>query len=808
LVLGAIIADARLPPFYAQQPIAAKQVLTSVPQFRCFTAGVPAAFRTSLREGDDADEAEERSPSHAVVVAVTNDISHPEEMPEETNAVLRLVPDGRVFHLNDNNHRLFEGREGRHTVGYERRGEWVEFALPGQWIATPSGAPREGNEKLAIASPKTTDVLQVRPRTVPEGLDLNPLSRGSAVRAAYYSAAFLLVNAVADELMIDESELEISSLFLDRLPGQGSAGEPIGVLYLNDRLPNGAGFLRWLHDHFDYVLASVLGPAPANGFARSLLAPAHADCDSRCPGCLQHFRNMNYHGLLDWRLGLSLLRSLADPAHACGLDGCFDTPDLRGWVERTGPTTTASAPPSASRRAPTARYRASRRTAAPTSSATRCGRSSATARATCWRRPGPRRARPGFRSAPWMRSTSRSAPPGRASTFCPGVEAMTEGVLSPAGPLKPLAHISPSRFVWLRRCRLREVWAAGGESPRLPSGPHRLLGNIVHALYRQAEDRRFSGDDPAEVDAAWDREVARSEAALRQSWLERGFVPLSRSLPGLEETRLAAVRRALALARRAQQRRPSAGGVRFDRTLSGLGGEVKGELDSIYSTGDGVVLGDHKTGSVYEQADGGPLKSAYQVQLKLYAGLFAGRQGYWPARLELSDAHGNAFEVPFTQGECQALLDEARRMRELVNREVEKVIRGELPLAGLASPMPENCRYCPYRPICPPCRGQLRTWRELGAEGPIDLQGTAVGVRKGRWGLQILALEEAGSRCSIRDLDGRPERNPALALIRPGDSASAFNLRRGPSPGVFQATDYTVIYREHGGASLPSSPAP
>jgi hypothetical protein len=64
--------------------------------------------------------------------------------------------------------------------------------------------------------------------------------------------------------------------------------------------------------------------------------------------------------------------------------------------------------------------------------------------------------------------------------------------------------------------------------------------------------------------------------------------------------------------------------------------------------------------------------------------------------------------------------------------------------------------------------------------------------------LQILALDEAGSRCSIRDLDGRLERNPALAFIRPEDSASAFNLRRGPSPGSFQATDYTVIYREHG----------
>ena len=106
-------------------------------------------------------------------------------------------------------------------------------------------------------------------------------------------------------------------------------------LYVNDRLPNGAGFTRWLRDHFAAVLTSVLGPTPANGFARSLRAPAHADCDSRCPGCLQHYRNMNYHGLFDWRLGLSFLQALADPSHACGLDGRFDTPELLGWLERT-----------------------------------------------------------------------------------------------------------------------------------------------------------------------------------------------------------------------------------------------------------------------------------------------------------------------------------------------------------------------------------------------------------------------------------------------------------------------------------------
>src|SRR5207244_2559013 len=40
-----------------------------------------------------------------------------------------------------------------------------------------------------------------------------------------------------------------------------------------------------------------------------------------------------YHGLLDWRLGLSLLRSLHSPAFAAGLNSDFTLPDLEGWLE-------------------------------------------------------------------------------------------------------------------------------------------------------------------------------------------------------------------------------------------------------------------------------------------------------------------------------------------------------------------------------------------------------------------------------------------------------------------------------------------
>ncbi len=45
---------------------------------------------------------------------------------------------------------------------------------------------------------------------------------------------------------------------------------------------------------------------------------------------------MSYHGLLDWRLGMSVLRVLADPEYLCGANGDFGSPELAGWLEFSG----------------------------------------------------------------------------------------------------------------------------------------------------------------------------------------------------------------------------------------------------------------------------------------------------------------------------------------------------------------------------------------------------------------------------------------------------------------------------------------
>lgn len=55
-------------------------------------------------------------------------------------------------------------------------------------------------------------------------------------------------------------------------------------------------------------------------------------CGTSCYRCLQRYNNRNYHGLLDWRLGLAYLRAMRDPNYVCGLDGNFSGHfELEDW---------------------------------------------------------------------------------------------------------------------------------------------------------------------------------------------------------------------------------------------------------------------------------------------------------------------------------------------------------------------------------------------------------------------------------------------------------------------------------------------
>lgn len=305
--------------------------------FRVFQVVVPSGFRTALDRGKDAKEESEPLVSGAGTVAEADE--SPESFIADTNCLTAFWPAGRIFRVNTRRNQLFGGALGTASLSEGR------YLFSSQWIderfqRTANRRLEEGVEfqatepaqRFALAAPKTTDLFRIRPAAIPFGLCLDPLKKGAAVKAALYSAAFMIRAVAAEQLDIDPEEIDISNV--RRV--ETTTGENAGEIVINDHLPNGAGFTNWISKNWVEVLHAAVGlNAPANSFTGAMISAHHRQrCDASCPDCLRHYRNMSYHGLLDWRLGLSLLRALASENFRSGLDNDWSLPDLDGWLEK------------------------------------------------------------------------------------------------------------------------------------------------------------------------------------------------------------------------------------------------------------------------------------------------------------------------------------------------------------------------------------------------------------------------------------------------------------------------------------------
>ena len=294
--------------------------------FRVYQFAVPLAFRTSMRRGRDAKEEDDLLATGTASVAESE--PQPCERVPKTNSAIAYSSAGRVYRINDRRGELFTGQLGTTTrKGRVLESQWIDTRF--QDVDDIEFVPTSPQESLALASPKTTDVLRIRPASVAAGLNFDPLAPSSAGKAAYYSAAFILRSLAAEMLDTDPDEFDVSYVRQVEL----TTGERAGEIVLSDHLANGSGYVAWVRDHWQRVLAQATSiHEPPNTFIGALTSPNHRQgCDSAGYDCLRQYRNMTFHGLLDWRLGLSLLRGISDNTFACGLDGDFIAPDLEGW---------------------------------------------------------------------------------------------------------------------------------------------------------------------------------------------------------------------------------------------------------------------------------------------------------------------------------------------------------------------------------------------------------------------------------------------------------------------------------------------
>ncbi|MFH1486981.1 MAG: helicase-related protein, partial [Chloroflexota bacterium] len=170
--------------------------------YRKFRSVVPLAFRTDLSQGSDAREGERVSRGAHSTLAEGMAVNFAQK--GTTNSRISISQEGRVWRLNDNAGRLFEGAvvSTNRFPAKEGSGTRPAARLTNQWIASDfiqnvsADAPAQ-TERVALAAGKTTELLRIRPWAIPEGLGLDLLASSGGVKGAIYSAAFILRSMAA-----------------------------------------------------------------------------------------------------------------------------------------------------------------------------------------------------------------------------------------------------------------------------------------------------------------------------------------------------------------------------------------------------------------------------------------------------------------------------------------------------------------------------------------------------------------------------------------------------------------------------------
>ncbi|NLI71300.1 MAG: DEAD/DEAH box helicase [Bacteroidales bacterium] len=331
---------------------------------------IPKAFRTEkIINNQGNSNAEDDTRTNFMPISVWVDVPNPNYNEIEGGTAIWSVWNGahqfgNVWYINDNNGRLFEGR--RAWKSYINKRKKIIKASEPKFIGGDltdvdpdllmNNAPNfmsfthgdgwhgaENTETIALGAKKVTDILclTLDLEKIPLELNLNAnaydgFSR-SAIIAGFYSAATLIQRTFADSIDVQPEEIEISEVKIDPDSGMPS-------VYLNDKAANGAGFISLLLTEGNSekiklveIMEDIVSENPNSEFIKKIRSEDHS-CDSSCPNCLNTFYNRGLHHVLDWRLGMDIIKLMLDCNYNMGYENLADTPyhDLSDVFNKLG----------------------------------------------------------------------------------------------------------------------------------------------------------------------------------------------------------------------------------------------------------------------------------------------------------------------------------------------------------------------------------------------------------------------------------------------------------------------------------------
>ena len=256
-----------------------------------------------------------------------------------------LNEDPTVWHVNSNNNRFYTGAYSANGLEMPN-GKMANFMFfdkyntNGRTETSRKDQDPQNTLDIALGSKKITEMIKLELKTYPSVLNLS-LETGnrSAIRAAFYSAAFLLQRALADKLDVQPDEIEICEKIDDKFEYPS--------LYLSDALPNGAGIVSYLYQDgkLEELIRSIVSfdsfdankTSKEKSFMQSIISDEHrCNCLTACQKCMLTYSNRGFHHILDWRLGVGLLRLMLDENYDFGFDashrGDFDEMVDLGYI--------------------------------------------------------------------------------------------------------------------------------------------------------------------------------------------------------------------------------------------------------------------------------------------------------------------------------------------------------------------------------------------------------------------------------------------------------------------------------------------
>lgn len=298
---------------------------------------IPRAYRSNKVRGNSGTPVENSDRSSSFVqcqIWAKDDITNGnimDNIPHVPNVILsayglNLNNDAKIWHVNSNNNRFFRGKYASQlypdSTGYYDLAPnftFYDFLDQTRKIITPIKPPQANRPdnhsfEIALGSKKPTEMISLELKSCPDCLNLDIWDDNcnrAAIRAAFFSAAFLLQRVLADQLDVQPEEIEISDKIID--------GKPYPIIYLSDALPNGAGIVSYLakEGKLEKIIKDIIDFK--TGFMKSLIDEEHRNkCRTACQSCLLTYSNRGYHHVLDWRLGVGILRLMIDSNYDFG----------------------------------------------------------------------------------------------------------------------------------------------------------------------------------------------------------------------------------------------------------------------------------------------------------------------------------------------------------------------------------------------------------------------------------------------------------------------------------------------------------